>query len=246
MKSCIIVKHKKHHVRNYKRTLKNGRGKSKLSASALCWFKNLSYLGVLVMMCLMVMPFVSCQGEPVASKLEEAPIVLSSTSIALDGQMRGVSKYIYKKQKIKSIHTADYLAFSIVDLARQNNIPIDLLVGLIEVESNFNTYALSPKKAKGLMQVCDLGRGYDKTKRKYSEVFDQSRIYDVGYNLKCGIAIFRDKIKTVQTYRLKNKKHSGRSVLEEALFLYVGRDTTYIQNVIKRRHEFSVFVMGVA
>jgi len=248
MKSFIVYKrNKKYYTRDYKRKLKTKRGKSKSVASIMCWSKNFNFLFALLLVCLLIMPAMSCKSEPVATKPKEAPVVLESAGFKLDGQMRGVSKYIYTVQKDKSVFVADYIAYSIVDLARISNVPVDLLVGLIHVESTFNPFAVSPKKAKGLMQICDLGRGdYDKTKKVYKEMFDQGRIFDCRYNIKCGIAILKDKVKKVQDDRSGKKSNYKRTVLEQALFYYVGQDPSYIDSVIQKRHDFSVFFMGVS
>jgi len=242
MRSCIIVKrYKKCHIRNYKRSLKHG--KSRPMAKMLCWSRNHNIVFAMVLILLSAMSFSSCSEEPVVADVPEIVVAKQEqkSDIVLDNQMQSVSKYIYSKQKTKSIHISNYIAYSLVDLARINNISIDLLVGLIQVESRFDPLAVSNKNAKGLMQVCDLGRGYDSSKKTYKETFDQSKIFDVRYNLTCGINIFKDKVRQIQKDRTGKKNKYKRSIIEQALFMYVGSDENYIDSVLNRRHEFLAF-----
>jgi soluble lytic murein transglycosylase-like protein len=73
----------------------------------------------------------------------------------------------------------------IVDLARRTatdlRVPAELVLAIIEAESNFNTAALSPKNARGLMQLIP----------ETAARFNVSRPYDPGQNIRGGVSYLR-------------------------------------------------------
>jgi soluble lytic murein transglycosylase-like protein len=69
----------------------------------------------------------------------------------------------------------------ILEHARLNNIPTDLVRAVVQVESGFNPYARSPKGAMGLMQLMPA------TARQ----FGVRNPYNPAENVRAGVAYFR-------------------------------------------------------
>ena len=116
---------------------------------------------------------------------------------------------------------ANHLLFN----AAANNIPVELLVGLITVESRFNTKAVSSHGAKGLTQVMPR---YHQAKIKGRDIFDPR----VG--IEVGSLILRDCL----------NKHAGSHTA--ALSCYSGskgaQAISYQQKVLSESKRFAKFI----
>jgi len=76
------------------------------------------------------------------------------------------------------------IADVVYDESRIHKINPNLILGIIQVESNFNPYAKSEKEAYGLMQI-----NYPVWKNELQ--IEKSKIYDIAYNIELGIHIFK-------------------------------------------------------
>lgn len=118
-----------------------------------------------------------------------------------------------KTRKLKNGHTATYVTIPMIanhvevrarrylpmvrQASRQYGIDISLILGIMEVESSFNPYAVSYANAIGLMQVVPRTAGRDIFARKgYSGQPDRDYLYDPSQNIDAGtmyLSILRDE-----------------------------------------------------
>ena len=203
-------------------------------------------LGVVFLFCFIAVViglYMSSRGDADFKEINEIIETDINTELKMNTEMKAVSAYIRKVSKTKSKLISDYIAYSIITVSNKKNISIDLIVGLMYVESLFDPFAISTVGAKGLMQIYDKGIGCIKKTGKCKITFDQSKIFNVKYNIECGTEILIRKIDEINADRNKKKKYK-RAVLDEALYRYVGGDSKYVDNVNKMRNEFVVFFIG--
>jgi hypothetical protein len=126
-----------------------------------------------------------------------------------------------------SIDQLTKLAFVIVDGCRKNNVPVYLVMGLIEQESTWNPKALSSMGAIGLMQVMP-----DTAVRIYKQrglTFTLESLYDPVLNVSIGIDVLLDKQEAAIA--------QGKATKDDwiyALYYYCGKGDTYAREVIVR------------
>jgi soluble lytic murein transglycosylase-like protein len=137
---------------------------------------------------------------------------------------RTTELWIDKLQPNRSTDT-DIIANHLLMNAAANNIPVEILVGLITVESRFNTRATSSHGAKGLTQVMPR---YHKAKIHGRDIFDPR----VG--IEVGSLILRDCL----------DKHSNS--YRKALGCYSGskgkQAVKYYQLVLKESNRFTQYL----
>ncbi len=73
----------------------------------------------------------------------------------------------------------------------ENGLDPNLIMGLIEIESNFKRYAVSSKGAYGLMQI-----NYKVWKDEYN--INPERIFDIEYNVDIGMKILKRYLKVAK------------------------------------------------
>ena len=134
-----------------------------------------------------------------------------------------MTKYIKKQNKRLSLRKCNEIASEIYIQSVENNIPYELIIGIIATESRFNSLAVSKKGAKGLMQI------YDKSCRHI--IFDQNRLFDIDYNIECGIMILLDKKRNCDT-------------IERTLRRYSGGHKDYEKNVLSEVGKFLMYEKG--
>ena len=86
------------------------------------------------------------KGEINLSKLKKITIALVTILIIVLVAI-GINK-----QMIKILYKREYSEY-VSKYSRENNVDQDLIYAIIKVESNFNTSAISPSNAQGLMQL---------------------------------------------------------------------------------------------
>ena len=214
---------------------------SKINHSVL--IKGFAVTCVFISIVLIIGFYIATREDVVFKASNEITETEVITDLKMNTEMKAVSAYIRKVSKTKSKLISDYIAYSLVTVSNKKNISIDLIVGLMYVESLFDPFAISPVGAKGLMQIYDKGIGCIKKTGKCKITFDQSKIFNVKYNIECGAEILISKIDEINADRNKKKKYK-RAVLDEALYRYVGGDSKYVDNVNKMRNEFVVFFIG--
>lgn len=134
-----------------------------------------------------------------------------------DIAIRSYIKSTYKKVPDELI---DSITVHLISLCSKNSIPVELMVGLVEVESNFNPMLCSKKEARGLAQV-----RYSVWGKKFGikSKFDLHKV-DIGINT--GILVLKE-------YLEQNDRD-----ISKALYLYVGKDSDYILKVYEAMGRF--------
>jgi len=144
----------------------------------------------------------------------------------LNDEMIVMASYIKKKNSASPTTIIAKIAYETIVVSKRKHLPPELILSIIQTESNFDPYAISSKSARGLMQVLTTECG---------EVIDTNYIHDVGYNIECGTCILVDKLE------------KSKGDLNVALFNYVGRDGTnvkesgYVDKVYRGIGEYVLF-----
>ena len=136
---------------------------------------------------------ISHKPEAVASSAPQAPIS-KSTTVASSAPQAPISKSTTETQKIEQPKPAD----KAVQIAKQYDIDVELMLAIIYAESNFNPIAVSKNGAGGLMQMMpetarELGltvpKYQDKRKPKLDSHIDER--FDPHKNLHAGLTYFK-------------------------------------------------------
>lgn len=107
---------------------------------------------------------------------------------------------------------AKEISKKIISLSKQYDVPPELLVGMIEVESMFNPFIQSSKGARGLMQV--MPEWVPKLGLK-----DVNDLHEIGIGIEAGIKV----------YLIHLEEAKGN--ISKGLFKYVNGDSEYIEKV---------------
>jgi len=137
----------------------------------------------------------------------------------IDPDITLLSRYIKTRKSSTPQEVCDIIAYEIITQCKLNHIADDIVVGIIEIESMWNVYSKSKAGARGLMQIL-LEDGVEILPEK---------AYDISYNIKKGIAIFKSKL----------KKSKGDVTL--ALKYYVGGDPDYHKAVYKYLGKYTLY-----
>lgn len=136
-----------------------------------------------------------------------------------------ISQYMKSRNSKLSIEICYIISKIIFEQSKDHNIPVNLIIGIIEKESNFNpstTIEIPAKKgfyAKGLMQVYQ-GENIE---------VDQDKIYNLNYNIDIGCRIFNKKLEL----------NNGN--FEKALSNYSGNADGYTDMVLANAGRYSMF-----
>ena len=128
-----------------------------------------------------------------------------------------VKTYIAKYYK-KSSPFAASIAENVIRHSKKQELPVEVVVAVIETESEFQPKALSKKGAKGLMQV--MPKVWN---------LENVNLHDIDTGIKKGSDILR--------YYLNTSDQD----LEKALFKYVGGDSSYYKKVYVNLAKFQVY-----
>ena len=112
-------------------------------------------------------------------------VVLDVADIRSPLEIR-VSAYILYKNADLEQAVADTLASVIIKESNINHIKVNLILGIIEAESNFDQYAISPASAIGYMQILPKWH-----KDKIAELENRD-IYAPESNIHLGVRILKD------------------------------------------------------
>ena len=133
-----------------------------------------------------------------------------------------VFSYINKRYQMVPKSLAVFIAEHVVEISQQEGIPLELTLGIIEVESSFNPMAISKKNARGLMQVMP----------EWAPKFDLKKVndlHDIDTNISCGIKVLKIHIE------------ESKGSISKGLYRYVGRDDTYAGKVFEAMGRFIAF-----
>lgn len=156
--------------------------------------------------------------------LEQKLATLKSSE---DVAKRDLEAYITKKYRTVPRVVAKEVAGQVARLTREQDVPFSLIVGLIEVESQFKPWAISKKDARGLMQVMPFW--IKKKKEIGMDLASKYDLHDIETNIKAGIQVFK--------FHLKEANND----INKGLYLYVGKDNTYANKVFNAMGRFEVF-----
>jgi hypothetical protein len=108
---------------------------------------------------------------------------------------RGIQSYLVKNMQGSNPYRAARMARLILQLARQHHFQPGLILSVIKVESNFQSWAVSPRGALGLMQI--MPETGEWLARRYGMRWEgPSTLLDEEYNAVMGVkylAYLRDK-----------------------------------------------------
>jgi soluble lytic murein transglycosylase-like protein len=120
-----------------------------------------------------------------------------------------LSRYIQARSHKVPVEVAEIMAGLIHKVAREQDVPPELIVAIVEKESLFNPFAVSSAGAQGLMQIL-VG----------NEPIDRSKAHSLEYNLNVGAKILREKLV------------STKGDLNWALERYSGGAVGYVDGVL--------------
>ena len=133
-----------------------------------------------------------------------------------------LKRYIMSRRSNMPKEFAVIIAQEVHAVSKKENVPLELVVGIIETESIWNAMAISDKGARGLMQILKA----DKIEINFEIA------HDIPYNLEIGVGI------------LKEKMASCNGNLPKALYNYSGGKTDYAVEVMKNVGRFQLFKSG--
>lgn len=145
-----------------------------------------------------------------------------SIIITVNDDISQIASFIMHKRHNRPKILAEIIAMEIWKQSFENNIDSSLILSIMWVESMFNPFSKSSKDAKGLMQILDTECG--------GKIIDQERIYEIDYNIECGICIFKEKLKI------------SNNDVNVALYKYVGGCEEYVKKVLDTVEEYNTFI----
>lgn len=145
-----------------------------------------------------------------------------------------------------TIETRTSIASSVVDASEEFDVPANLILAVMKQESEFNRYAVSPKEAKGLMQVMD------PTAEEVNGWLN-SRHYEWNkpkYNVRVGVAyLARMKFRFNDSVEMAIQAYNAGPTYVENVNAGIWKDylpetKEYLPKVLKNREKF--IELGVA
>jgi hypothetical protein len=139
---------------------------------------------------------------------------------------RDIELYIRSNYRKVPKVIAQRIASIVVDLSKKEEVSPELLIGIIQVESQFNPMAVGPKtkygNARGLMQIMPAWA----KKFELESLYD---LHDVDINIVSGVRVFK--------IHLKENKGS----ISKGLYHYVNKDKAYVDKVYNAMGRFVSF-----
>jgi membrane-bound lytic murein transglycosylase MltF len=125
-----------------------------------------------------------------------------------------ISNYITSNFRRTPMSVAKEISRNVIEVSEQKKIAAPLLLGIIEVESNFNPFALSKAGARGLMQVMPewVGKLDTPLKGKYD-------LHDIQTGISAGADVFKIHL----------SENDGN--VNKGLYYYVNKDNSYVLKV---------------
>ena len=129
--------------------------------------------------------------------------VISSISFSINNE--AMVDYIIKSSGGKTSRSdAQIIINTVSRVSRQYNFPESYIYGIIETESNFRNLKANRADARGVMQVTP--------KTSAAEVGCTGNLYNIEYNIECGVKYF--------DWMRKNAKHYGINNLSDLAAAY--------------------------
>jgi len=134
-----------------------------------------------------------------------------------------IESYILTNYKRVSNIVAKEIAVMTVHLASRYGLAVPILVGMMEVESNFGPHAVSKKQARGLMQVRWKVWGDTLKDQGFT---DHHQLHQINTGIEAGIIVFK--------YYMKQNDNN----ISKALYAYVGKSNEYVTKVYSAMGKF--------
>ena len=160
------------------------------------------------------------------SKSEAAAMKRQITKIKTndDLMIRDIELYIKARYRRVPTIVAQSLALIIVSICKEENVSPELLMGIIEIESQFNPMARNDKSgAIGAMQIMP---EWSK-KLGLKSVYE---LYNIPTNIKSGVKVLKIHI-----------NEDAKGDIAKGLYFYVGKDSSYANKVFQAAGKFVVF-----
>ena len=164
--------------------------------------------------------------EKAKAELEKSKARIAGIKNNDDLLKRDIELYIRHTYRKVPKSVAKTIAEFLVDQSKKEDVSAELMVGIIQVESQFNPMAVGPKTkyghARGLMQVMP----------EWAKKFGLDTYYDlhdIDTNITCGIKVFKIHLE------------EGRGKISEGLYLYVNKDRAYVDKVYNAMGKFVSF-----
>ncbi len=135
-----------------------------------------------------------------------------------------IETYILENYRRISPVIAKEVSVQTVALASEYGLAVPILVGMMEVESNFGPHALSKKHARGLMQVRWKVWG-EMLKDEFGYI-DYHELHQIKKGITAGIIVFKH-------YMRQNDNN-----ISKALYAYVGKSNNYVTKVYSAMGKF--------
>jgi len=151
--------------------------------------------------------------------------------------------YIHARYPSVAIELAEIIAIKLNTLCKKHQIAFPLAVGLMEVESRFNPFAVSNKDARGLLQVLYSVWG------KQLKLKDARELHGIECGINSGLYVLKhyiDKNKGNITKALMNYNGTKGDEFHKLVYEKVGRFTAFRTNLYGKDTEGSAEENGTA
>lgn len=135
-----------------------------------------------------------------------------------------IRSYILANYKRVPDIVAEEIAIRTVELASKHGIAVPILVGMMEVESDFGPHGVSKKHARGLMQV--RWKVWGATLEEELSLTDYHQLHQIKSGIEAGIVVFK--------YYMKQNDNN----ISKALYAYVGKNKSYVTKVYSAMGRF--------
>jgi len=151
-----------------------------------------------------------------------------------DPSKRNVSdmqSYITARYSKVPIELAALISQKTNEIADEHDVDFALVVGVIDVESAFNPFAISKADARGLMQVMFKVWG------KQYKITKASDLHDIGLNITVGVQILKHYINKNEgslSKALKDYNGGGKDYARD-VYVAIGRFTAFRNNTYEEK-----------
>lgn len=164
--------------------------------------------------------------DGVLSELKQLKARIEGIKNRDDLLKRDIELYIRSTYRKVPKVVAKTIASTIVEFAKKEDMSPELIVGIIQVESQFNPMAVGVKTkyghARGLMQVMPEWAKKFGLSTKYD-------LHDIDINIASGIRVFQIHLK------------EGKGNISQGLYYYVNKDKAYVGKVYTAMGKFVSF-----
>jgi soluble lytic murein transglycosylase-like protein len=136
---------------------------------------------------------------------------------------KAVASYITRRYTKVSNKLANEIAVQTLKVSKEENVPVSILVAIMDQESGFNPMAVSPAGARGLMQVMPFWV------KEFNFIKNKRELHDIYKGIKAGAIVLR--------YGL-DKAHGN---IKKALAIYKGpKYVAYVKRIMRIAGEFEM------